>query len=119
MLWLGNVYIPCEHACVVAMYLRKNIVDLVTDVFKYPTQEKVYAGMLRGIETYNIPKVDDDSVVWDVVANVFFFLKPSRTKRPQEDQGKSASSRCFKISGPCIIPVAIWPVIVEKHEEFH
>ena len=29
--------IPCEHACVVAMYLRQNIVDFFEDVFKCPT----------------------------------------------------------------------------------
>ena len=37
--------IPCELACAVAIYLRKNIADLVDDVFKYPTQEKVYSCM--------------------------------------------------------------------------
>ena len=34
--------IPCEYAYVVAMYLRQNIADLVDDVFKYPTKEKMY-----------------------------------------------------------------------------
>ena len=73
--------IPCEHACAVAMYLRQNIVDLVDDVFKYPTQEKVYSGMFHGIETHDMPKVDDDGVVLEVVGNVYFSLKPSQTKR--------------------------------------
>ena len=48
--------IPCEHACAIAMYLRQNIADLVDDVFKCPTQENVYSGMVRGIETHAYQK---------------------------------------------------------------
>ena len=72
--------IPCEHTCAIAMYLRQNIVDLVDDVFKCPTQENVYSSMFRGIETHDIPKVDDNGVVRDVVGNIYFSLKPPRTK---------------------------------------
>ena len=74
--------VPCEHACAVIKHLTQNIVEFVDDMFKCPTQQKIYSGMFCGIEIHDIPKVYDNGVVWDVVGNVYFSLKCPRTKRP-------------------------------------
>ena len=72
--------IPSKHACATTMYLRQNIVDFADDVFKCSTQEKVYSCMFHGIEIPDMPKVDDDGVIRDVVGNIYLPLKPPQTK---------------------------------------
>ena len=80
----GNILfdIPCEHACVVILFLQQNVMDFVDDMFRYPTQPFVYSSVFHDIETRDMPKVHGDGVVRDAVGNVFFFLKPPRTKCP-------------------------------------
>ena len=68
--------IPCEHACVVIGFNGKNVVDFVDDQFKLPTQYLIYSGFFRGMETHDMPKVDANSVVRDVLGNEYFSLNP-------------------------------------------
>ena len=72
--------IPWECACTVVMCLRQNIANFVDDMFKCPTQQKANSCMFHRIETCDIPKVHDDGFIRDVVGNVYFSLKSSRTK---------------------------------------
>ena len=55
--------IPCEHACAVIGFNGQNVADFVDDQFKLPTQYLIDSGFFRGIETHDMPKVDDDGVV--------------------------------------------------------
>ena len=73
--------IPCDHACIILLSIGQNVMDFVDEIFKSPAQQLVYSGTFHGIETHNMPKVQDDGVVRDVIGNVFFSLKPPRVKR--------------------------------------
>ena len=42
----------------------------------------VYSGTFHGDDTHDMPKVQDDGVVRDVIGYVFFSLKPPCVKRP-------------------------------------
>ena len=74
--------IPCEHACAVIGFNGQNVVDFVDDQFKLSTQYLIYSGFFRGIKTYDMPKVDVDGVVRDVLGNEYFSLNPPCSKRP-------------------------------------
>lgn len=74
--------IPCDHAYAVIISIGQNAIDFVGDVFKFPTQELVYSGSFHGIETQDMPKVQDDGVFKDVIGNIIFSLKPPKSKRP-------------------------------------
>ena len=60
----------------------QNVADFVDDQFKLSTQYLIYFGFFRGIETHDMPKVDVDGVVRDVLENEYFSLNPSCSKRP-------------------------------------
>ena len=68
--------IPCEHACVVIGFNGQNVANFVDDQFKLSTQYLIYSGFFRGIETHDIPKVDVDGVIRDVLGNEYFSLNP-------------------------------------------
>ena len=74
--------IPCDHACAVLLSIGQNVADFVDEIFKSPAQQLVYSGTFHGIETHDMPKVQDDGVVRDVIGNVFFSLNPPCVKRP-------------------------------------
>ena len=74
--------IPCKYACTIILFKGQNVTDFVDDIFKLHAQQLVYLDIFCGIETHDMPKVDDDGVVRNVIWNVFFSLKPPRTKRP-------------------------------------
>ena len=74
--------IPCDHACAVLLSIGKNVANFVDEIFKSPAQQLVYSCTFHGIETHDMPKVQDDGVVRDVIGNVFFSLKPPCIKRP-------------------------------------
>ena len=63
---------------------RENVTDFVDEIFKSPAQQLVYLDTFHGIETHDMPKVQDDGVFRDVIGNVFFSLKPPYVKRPPE-----------------------------------
>ena len=42
--------VPCEHACAVIKHLTQNIIEFVDDMFKCPTQQKIYSSMFREID---------------------------------------------------------------------
>ena len=111
--------IPCDHACVVLLSIGKNVADFVDAIFKSPAQQLVYSGTFHGIETHDMPKVQDDGVVRDVIGNVFFSLKPPCVKGLLEDQEKSTLSHNFKISRLFISHDAIWLGIIEKLAKIH
>ena len=74
--------IPCDHACVVLLSIGQNIADFVDEIFKSPAQQLVYSDTFHGIETHDMPKVQDYGIVRDVIGNVFFSVKPSCIKMP-------------------------------------
>ena len=82
--------IPCEHACVVIGFNGQNVADFVDDQFKLPTQYLIYFGFFRGIETHDMPKVDVDGVVQDVLGNEYFYLNPPCSKWPPRRPRKKA-----------------------------
>ena len=94
--------IPCDHACAVLLSIGQNVVDFVDEIFKSPAQQLVYSSTFHGIETHNMPKVQYDGVVRDVIGNVFFSLSHPALKGLLEDQEKSVLSHNFKISG-CLL----------------
>ena len=55
--------IPCEHATAVIISIGQNVTDFVDDCYKYPMQELIYGGSFSGIETHDMPTVDDDGLV--------------------------------------------------------
>ena len=65
--------IPCDHACAVLLSMGQNVADFVDEIFKSPAQQLVYSNTFHGIETHDMPKVQDDGVVQDVKGNVSFF----------------------------------------------
>ena len=73
--------IPCEHAAIVIISISQNVTDFVDDCYKYPMQELIYGGSFSGIKTHDMPSVDDDGLVRSITREVFFSLKPPRTKR--------------------------------------
>ncbi|RVW19757.1 hypothetical protein CK203_113351 [Vitis vinifera] len=74
--------IPCEHAAIVIISIGQNVTDFVNDCYKYPMQELIYGGSFFGIETHDMPSVDDDGLVRSIIGEVFFSLKPPPTKCP-------------------------------------
>ena len=74
--------IPCEHACVVIGFNGQNVADFVDYQFKSPTQYLIYLGFFGGIETHDMPKVNADGVIRDVLGNEYFSLNPPCSKRP-------------------------------------
>ncbi|KAL6326080.1 hypothetical protein AAG906_000955 [Vitis piasezkii] len=82
--------IPREHVIIVIISISQNVTDFVDDWYKYPMQELIYEGSFSGIETHNMPSVDDD------------------------DQERSALSPNFTINGLCIALVVICPTTIEK-----
>ena len=74
--------IPCDHACAVLLSIGQNVVYFVDEIFKSPTQQLVYSCTFHGIEMHDMPKVQNDGVVRDVIGNVFFSLKLPCTIRP-------------------------------------
>ena len=72
--------IPCEHACAVIGFNGQNVGDFVDYQFKLPTQYLIYLSFFRGIETHNMPKVDVDGVVRDVLGNAYSSLNPPCSK---------------------------------------
>ena len=73
---------PCEHACEVIGFNRQNVDDVFDDPIKLLTQYLIYSGFFRGIETHDMPKVNVDGVVRDVLWNEYFSLNPPRSKLP-------------------------------------
>ncbi|RVW87460.1 hypothetical protein CK203_036245 [Vitis vinifera] len=74
--------IPCEHATPVIISIGQNVTDFVNDCYKYPMQKLIYGGSFSGIETHDMPTMDDDGLVRSITGEVFFSLKPPHTKRP-------------------------------------
>ncbi|RVW85967.1 hypothetical protein CK203_041475 [Vitis vinifera] len=74
--------IPCEHAAIVIISIGQNVTDFVDDCYKYPMQELIYGGSFFGIESHDMPSVDDDGLVRSITREVFFSLKPPPTKCP-------------------------------------
>ncbi|RVW81075.1 hypothetical protein CK203_045361 [Vitis vinifera] len=74
--------ISYEHATAVIISIGQNVTDFVDDCYKYPMQELIYGGSFSGIETHDMPTVDDDGLVRSITGEVFFSLKPPHTKRP-------------------------------------
>ncbi|RVX19034.1 hypothetical protein CK203_007171 [Vitis vinifera] len=74
--------IPCEHATVVIISIGQNVTNFVDDCYKYPMQELIYGGSFSGIETHDMPTVDDDGLVRSITGEVFFSLKPPHTRIP-------------------------------------
>ena len=74
--------IPCDYACAVLLSIWQNVADFDDEIFKSPAQQLVYSGTFHGIKTHDMPKVQDDGVVRDVIGNVFFSLKPPYVKMP-------------------------------------
>ena len=74
--------IPCEYACAVIGFNGQNVANFVDDQFKLPTQYLIYFGFFRGIKTHDMPKVDVDGVVRDVIGNEYFSLNPPCSKQP-------------------------------------
>ena len=77
--------IPCDHACAVLLSIGQNVTDFVDEIFKSPSQQLLYLGTFHGIETHDMPKVQDGVVVRGVVENVLFSLKPPCVKGLLED----------------------------------
>ena len=59
--------IPCEHECVFILFIGQNVSNFVDDMFKLFAPQLVYSNIFRGIKTHDMPKVDDDGVVQDVI----------------------------------------------------
>ncbi|XP_059591763.1 uncharacterized protein LOC100245246 isoform X1 [Vitis vinifera] len=74
--------IPCEHAAAVILSIGQNVVDFVQDWYKFPMQELIYSGSFSGIETHDMPIVDNDGLVRSIIGEVFFSLNPPHTKCP-------------------------------------
>ena len=90
--------IPCDHACSILLSIRQNVVDFVDEIFKSLEQQLVYSGTFHDIETHDMPKVQENGVVQDVIRNVLFSLKPPYVKSPPGRPRKSALSHNFKIN---------------------
>ena len=73
--------IPYEHVAAVILSIVQNVVDFVDDCYKYPMKELIYASFFSGIETHDMPFVDDDGLVRYISGEVFFSLNPLYTKR--------------------------------------
>lgn len=85
--------IPCEHAVVVILSIGQNVVDFVDDWYEFPRQEFIYLGSFFGMETHDMPSIDDDGLVCDIIALVFFSLNLSHTKRlPRRPRKKRIES---------------------------
>ncbi|WKA01599.1 hypothetical protein VitviT2T_019871 [Vitis vinifera] len=70
--------IPYEH--VVAVIL--SIVQNVADCYKYPMKELIYVSSFSGIETHDMPSMDDDGLVQYISGEAFFSLNPLYIKCP-------------------------------------
>ena len=74
--------IHCEHVATVIISIGQNVTNFVDDYYKYLMQELIYGGSFSGIETHDMPSVDDESLVRSITREVFFSLKPPHTKSP-------------------------------------
>nr|CAN82614.1 hypothetical protein VITISV_036126 [Vitis vinifera] len=74
--------IPCEHTKAIILSIDQNVVDFVQDWYEFPTQELIYSSSFSGIETHDMPIVDNDGLVRSIIGEVFFSLNPPHTKRP-------------------------------------
>ncbi|KAL6331864.1 hypothetical protein AAG906_020211 [Vitis piasezkii] len=52
----------CTSCHVVIISIGQNVTDFVDDCYKYPMQELIYEGSFSGIETHDMPTVDDDGL---------------------------------------------------------
>ena len=73
--------ILCEHATTVILSIGQNVADFVQDWYKFPMQELIYLGSFFGIETHDMPFVDNDGLVRSIIGEFFFSLNPPHTKR--------------------------------------
>ena len=89
------VGIPCEHACAALLSTGQNVSDFVEDYYKFPNQELIYSGSFRGIETHDMPSVDNDGVVRDFTGKIFPSLNPPHIKRPLGRPRKRRSESPF------------------------
>ncbi|RVX02317.1 hypothetical protein CK203_028450 [Vitis vinifera] len=64
--------IPCEHATAVIISIGQNVTDFIDDCYKYPMQELIYGGSFSGIETHDMPIVDDDGLVRSITGEFVF-----------------------------------------------
>ncbi|RVW78636.1 hypothetical protein CK203_046747 [Vitis vinifera] len=62
--------IPCEHATAIIISIGQNVTDFVDDCYKYPMQELIYGGSFSGIETHDMPTVDDDGLVRSITGRL-------------------------------------------------
>ena len=106
--------IPREHTVTVIISIGQNVTDFVDDWYKYPMQELIYEGSFSGIETHNMPSVDDNGLVRSITGEVFFSLKSPHTKRTPGRPRKKSLSPNFMINGLCIALVVICPTTIEK-----
>ena len=106
--------IPREHTVTVIISIGQNVTDFVDDWYKYPIQELIYEGSFSGIETHNMPSVDDNGLVRSITGEVFFSLKSPHTKRTPGRPRKKSLSPNFMINGLCIALVVICPTTIEK-----
>ncbi|RVW21948.1 hypothetical protein CK203_110570 [Vitis vinifera] len=90
--------IPCEHTKAIILSIDQNVVDFVQDWYEFPTQELIYSSSFSGIETHDMPIVDNDGLVRSIIGEVFFSLNPPIPNALLEDQGRSALSPNFKIN---------------------
>ena len=85
--------ILCEHATTIILSIGQNVVDFVEYWYKFLMQELIYLGSFSSIKIHDMPSVDDDGLVWDIMGQVFFSLNPLHTKchlgRPRKNRIKS------------------------------
>ena len=91
--------IPCKHACVVIGFNGQNVADFFDDQFKLPTHYLIYSSFFRGIETHDMPKVNVDGIVLDVLGNEYFSLNPPCSKRPHGRPRKKRIESQFQDKG--------------------
>ena len=74
--------LPCEPACAIIQSIGQNSADFVDEWFTFPKRENIYYDNFYGIDTHDMPTIDDDGLVRSPRGDIIFGLSPSRTKRP-------------------------------------
>ena len=59
-----------------------DVSNYVDDWYKYNLQDKIYSGSMCTLVTHDMPMIDEDGTVHDVLGHIYPFLNPSTTKRP-------------------------------------
>ena len=59
-----------------------DVSNYVDDWYKYNFQEKIYSRSMRTLVMHDMPMIDEDGTVHDVLGHIYPFLNPSTTKRP-------------------------------------